>query len=236
MRIKNNYYRIYQPSQIQEGTVLHLNREDLHYLSIVLKLKNKQIIKVFNEFNGEFLAEFIYDKKNPHLIIIEFLRAPITPKYLHLGICIVKNSIMSDIIDKAVQLGATHITPIISTYTQNREFNLERYSKIAKEAAEQSDRCDMPIIHVPESLENFLKNSFDLILFANETENQKNILDIKKWPEKIALLVGPEGGFSAEEIAKLNLCNNIFSVTLSHNILRSETAVISLLAQISLLR
>jgi 16S rRNA (uracil1498-N3)-methyltransferase len=234
MRVKDNYCRLYLNADLAEHNIVALNKQDAHYLSIVLKIRDRQLLKVFNEVDGEFLAEFIADKKSPQVLIAKFLRPAHSHKYTHLGICIVKNAIMSDIIDKAVQLGVTHITPIISTYTQNREFNIERYSKIIKEAAEQSNRCDMPQIFLPQKLDDFLQQEFDLMMFANETQEHVTVLNIQKWPEKVALLIGPEGGFSDLEIQKLS--DIAHSITLGPSILRSETAVIALLAQMSLVR
>jgi 16S rRNA (uracil1498-N3)-methyltransferase len=236
MRIKDNYYRLYLPDPLAENKIFNIDGDTTHYLSIVLKLKNKQIVKVFNDKSGEFIAEFINDKKNPHLIVRQSLRHATKAKTLYLGMCIVKNAIMSEIFDKGTQLGVTHFLPIISSYTQNKEFNLGRYQKIIKEATEQCGRCDMPILEEPQSLEHFLQRQFDLLIFANETEEEKNVLNIEKWPKNIALLVGPEGGFSSDEIEMIQKTRNTFSITLSKNILRSETAVIALLSQIQLLR
>jgi 16S rRNA (uracil1498-N3)-methyltransferase len=141
---------------------------------------------------------------------------------------------MPDIIDQAVQLGVSHISPLISVHTNNREFNLERYKKIAKEALEQSNRCDSVEILPPMPLEAFVSQAFELILFANETEKEKNLLNIQTWPEKLALLIGPEGGFSQSEIAYLS--SNARSISLGENILKAPTACTALLSQISLLR
>ncbi len=141
---------------------------------------------------------------------------------------------MSDVIDQATQLGVSCITPIISAYTQNKEVNIDRYQRIAIEATEQSGRCSVPLINSPQKIDDFLNESFDLLVFANESEELNRVSDIKIWPDKLGVLVGPEGGFSELEINKVNKVNNCYSVSLGKNILRSETAVIAILSQISL--
>ena len=222
------------PQEIRCGQTLSLTQDDAHYLQNVVRLKAGNYIKVFNEFSGEFSAKMLSQGKAISLVIEQALRKSDRSRYMHLGVCLVKNSIMPDIIDQAVQLGATCITPIISARTNNREFNLQRYKKIAKEGLEQSDRCDFVEILPPASLEDFASQEFELIVFANETEKENNLLSIKQWPEKLALIVGPEGGFEESEIAYLK--TKAFSVTLNKNILKVQTACSALLAQICLLR
>jgi len=231
---KRNYYRLYLAQDLGIGTTIPLAEQDRHYLQNVIRIKAGSHIKVFNENSGEFIAKVVFQGKLAEAFIEKHLRKSDDSKYLHLGVCLVKNAIMPDIIDQAVQLGVTHITPLISAHTNNREFNLERYKKIAKEALEQSNRLDLAQVLPPMSLENFIAQEFDLIIFANEREKENNLLSVKTWPKKLALLVGPEGGFSESEIAYLS--TKACSITLNKNILKVTAACVALLAQISLLR
>lgn len=234
MSIKN--YRLYIPSNLYEGATISLDANLLHYTTIVLRLKENQLIKIFNSKDGEFVAKFSHSKKDSHLIVTSFVRKPKLSRYLHLGIAVLKNSVLPEVINQSTQLGATHITLLQTSYSQNHSLNIYRYQKIATEAIEQCGRFDLPYISGPISLDKFLKSDFDLLIFANEKETVFKLSEVQNWPEKVALLIGPEGGFSLEEAEKIQKIPNSVSVKLSDNILRAETASSALLAQINLLR
>lgn len=234
MSIKN--YRLYIPSNLYEGATISLDANLLHYTSIVLRLKENQLIKIFNNKDGEFVAKFSHSKKDFHLIVTSFVRKPKLSRYLHLGIAVLKNSVIPEVINQATQLGATHVTLLQTSYSQNYSLNIHRYQKIATEAIEQCGRFDLPYISGPISLDEFLKSDFDLLVFANEKETASKLSRVQNWPRKVALLVGPEGGFSLEEAERIQSVSYVISVKLSNNILRSETASCTLLAQINLLR
>lgn len=234
MSIKN--YRLYISSNLYEGATISLDSNLLHYISIVLRLKENQLIKVFNSQDGEFVAKFSHQKKNSHLIITSFLSQPKISRYLHLGIAVLKNSVLPEVINQATQLGATSIALLQTSYSQNHSLNICRYQKIAIEAIEQSGRFDLPSISGPIYLDEFLKSEFDLLIFANAKETDSKLSKVQNWPQKVAILIGPEGGFSLEEAEKIQKMPNSVSVKLSDNILRAETAAAALLAQINLLR
>jgi len=234
MSIKN--YRLYIPSHLYDGAIISLDTNLLHYISIVLRLKDNQLIKVFNNEDGEFVAKFSHSKKDSYLTVINFMQKPRLLPYLHLGIAVLKNSVLPEMINQATQLGATHITLLQTSYSQNHSLNIHRYQKIATEAIEQCGRFDLPDISGPITLDEFLKLDLDLLVFANEKETSSKLLNIQNWPKKVGLLIGPEGGFSLEEAQKIQKLPHAVSVKLSDNILRAETAASSLLAQIILLR
>jgi len=149
----------------------------------------------------------------------------------------IKNDKMSDMVSMLVQLGVTEIIPIISEYTVHRNFNKERLERIIQESVEQCERCDIPDILEPILFDDFLKtNKFDHIIYANEHESVNGKLSAAIAKNKnIALMVGPEGGFSDKELDMLSKSGAI-SVTLGKNILRAETAAVKLVSYVQFLR
>ncbi|AVP87485.1 Putative 16S ribosomal RNA methyltransferase RsmE [Candidatus Phycorickettsia trachydisci] len=234
MSIKN--YRLYIPFNLCEGAIINLDSNLLHYISIVLRLKDNQLIRVFNSKDGEFVAKFSHNKKDSYLTVTSFMQKSKISPYLHLGIAVLKNSVLPEMINQATQLGVTHITLLQTSYSQNHSLNIHRYQKIATEAIEQCGRFDLPNISGPIMLDEFLKVDLDLLIFANEKEIDSKLLKVQNWPERVGLLIGPEGGFSLEEAQKIQKLPHALSVKLSDNILRAETAATALLAQIVLLR
>ncbi|MCX8057743.1 MAG: 16S rRNA (uracil(1498)-N(3))-methyltransferase [Ignavibacteria bacterium] len=139
-------------------------------------------------------------------------------------------------IEKLTELGISEIIPFYSKRTLKKKLKLERAQKILISAIKQSINPFLPKLHEPLSLEDALNINFrnDLILFGN-IEGERLSVVVNKFNlksfEKIFLLVGPEGDFSEEELVLLK-SKNACPVNLSKNRLRSETALICLLAQL----
>ena len=137
-------------------------------------------------------------------------------------------------IQKATELGVTKFIPIISDRTIVRKINTDRLKKIIIEACEQSNRLTIPSIDETGNLENFLKKNKKInIIFGDiNTENTKiDSVKFKKSP--ICVLIGPEGDFTENERIKIKNFENIYSLKINNNILRTETATISALSIIN---
>jgi 16S rRNA (uracil1498-N3)-methyltransferase len=230
--------RIYIAESLSEKSIIVVEKEIAHYMGNVLRLKLNEEIRVFNAQDGEFLA-VIYEiaKKEIRIFINGRLRSASKNPKLTLALCMIKNDRWATAIDMAVQLGVTDIIPLISKYTVHKNFNLERCKRIIIESTEQSERLDIALICEPILLTNILsKNNFDCVLYANEIENaeQKISSDISNY-QNICLIVGPEGGFSPEELDYL-AASHCVSVSLGQNILRSETACCKLISYIQFLK
>ena len=232
--------RLYLSSPIERGAIITPIPEQSHYLINVLRLKNNDKVRIFNEESGEFIASItITSKKHCHLEALEVFRNNSTLPSLHLAQCIIKGDRMMQILDMATQIGITEITPIISVRTQIRTINQERYQKCLIESSEQSERLSVPQLNSVTALESFLKhNAPSKIFYANEMESEDNKLSSGLiWTQdKITIIIGPEGGFTDDEIEIMAKASNTHSISLGANVLRAETAAISLLAQIQLLR
>lgn len=225
-------------NQALTNSTLKLDGDIAHYIINVLRCKVNDKLRVFNNLSGEFVANIhALSKKDLHLQIEKFLRPVIPSPKLVLAASIIKNDKMADMVSMAVQIGVTEIIPLISDHTINRNFKQDRFEKIAIEATEQSERCEVPRIRLPTLLKELVSNNeFDYIIYANEHEVADRKLDssIAK-QENIVLILGPEGGFSQEELSFFSKSNAI-SVSLGTNILRAETAAVKLLSYIQFLR
>ncbi len=137
----------------------------------------------------------------------------------------------------ATQLGVTKIVPLITERSQFRSVNIERLTKCVIEATEQSERLSSPVIEPAISIQDYLKKTNNFVLYANEHEKEENsILKLNKDITDISIVIGPEGGFTNDEIALLASYNNTHSISLGKNILRAETAAVAALAQIRLVK
>ncbi len=126
------------------------------------------------------------------------------------------------VVQKATELGVSHIVPVLSERTEKQNIKWDRVEKIAKEASEQSERGSLPVIHETCDLENVLENAQNLHVLNMNAE--KGVQDLSG--EKISVLVGPEGGWGERDL-KLFEENNTSIVSLGKQVLRAETASIA---------
>ena len=141
---------------------------------------------------------------------------------------------METILQKATELGIGKIIPIVSERTEVKDLNYERSKKIIVEATEQSNQLEPPEISKVFKLKEFLKNldKEEKLIFSDvNTNNKISTLKIQK-NESLIILVGPEGDFTPTERKMILTRKNTFSITLSENILRTDTAVISAISLI----
>jgi len=227
--------RLFHPENITENTTGLLSKEHTHYVANVMRLKRGSSLNFFNK-DGEWLSEIIFlDKDRVEVKFLNKIKEPINSLNIELAICLVKKSPMETILQKATELGVSKITPVVSERTEVKEINFERANKIVVEATEQSNQLKPPQISKVTKLKDFLKNldSSSKLLFAdvNSKDNLKS--GVLKEVKTLSVLVGPEGDFSPSE-RELILANpNIIPFTISKNILRSDTAVISAISLVN---
>lgn len=136
---------------------------------------------------------------------------------------------MDFLIEKAVELGITDLHPILTEYTDVRKINEERVQAQILEAAEQCERLDIPALHKMHGLKDAITQFDGTIIAAVERGDYPKSIDIQSFSSAYGILVGPEGGFSDEEIEFLRNCKNIKCVSFGEIILRSETGFLKLL-------
>ncbi len=209
-----------------------LDKSQSHYVTKVMRLKIGDNISLFNT-SGEWEAKILNISKNiVEFKIIKQLRSKKNEKELWLAFSPIKSNYFNFMIQKATELGVTKFIPIIFDRSVVRKINKERLKKIIIEAAEQSNRIDIPLIENTQNLKSFLNNKMNLI-FADLNSNNKKI-DLKKLKKNpICLIIGPEGDFSEKEREQILFFDEVQSIKINENILRSETAVISALSIIN---
>ena len=224
--------RLFFPKSLSINLIDKLDKSQSHYVSKVMRVKENEVFSLFNS-GGEWEARITSISKS----IVEFkvtkkLRQKENPKELWLAFSPIKSSYFNFMIQKATELGVTKFLPIIFDRTIVRKINKERLEKVIIEAAEQSNRINVPKIEEPQKLKNFLSNDMDLIFTDLNTSNTK--IDLKKLTTKpTCVIIGPEGDFSEEEREKILKFKGVQPIKINENILRSETAVISALSIIN---
>ncbi len=230
-----NNIRLYFPDSIVESSTSLLSKEHTHYIVNVMRLKRGSNINFFNK-RGEWLSEIVFlERDRVEVKFLSKIKNSSSVSNIELAICLVKKKPMEIILQKATELGVSKITPIISERTEIKELNLERAHKITIEATEQSNQLNPPIINKVTKLKDFINNANKdtKLFFANVNSKYKlKLSDIEKG-QSISILVGPEGNFSPQELELILATSNLISFTLSRNILRSDTAVISAISLVN---
>ncbi|MDB4119164.1 16S rRNA (uracil(1498)-N(3))-methyltransferase [Candidatus Pelagibacter sp.] len=207
-----------------------LDKSQSHYISKVMRIKESEVFSLFNS-NGEWEAKILNISKS----LVEFnitkkLRQKEYPKELWLAFSPIKSNYFNFMIQKATELGVTKFLPIIFDRTVVRKINKERLEKVIIEAAEQSNRINVPSIEEPKYLKKFLDDKKMDLIFT-DLNSKTNKLDLKKLTNNPScIIVGPEGDFSETEREEILSYNGVQAIKINENILRSETAVISALS------
>ena len=230
-----NNIRLFFKESLSINLTAKLDKSQSHYLSKVMRAKENEVFSLFNN-SGEWEANILNISKS----IVEFnitkqLRQKESTKELWLAFSPIKSNYFNFMIQKATELGVTKFIPIIFDRTIVRKINKERLEKVIIEAAEQSNRINVPSIEEPQSLKDFLSNEkMDLIFTDLNSQNKKIDLD-KLSSNPTCVIIGPEGDFSEEEREKILSFKGVQPIKINENILRSETAVISALSIVSYL-
>lgn len=222
--------RLWLPQTLSDGEGIAVTETArIHHLKDVLRLKAGDRISVFNEKNGEHLAEISTIAKNG--ISLRIGRQTRTAKAatpLHLFFSPIKKQALEWLIEKTAELAVTHYHPLLMAHSQVRDINNERMHSIAIAAAEQSGRLDVPHFMPLQNLSQTMAGALrSLPLFiAVEPSKDSSPAPLAATKAECAVLIGPEGGFSTEEIAQLLKLPNATVATLGSNTLRAETAAV----------
>ena len=227
--------RLYHPNSIVENSTILLSKEHTHYLTNVMRLKRGSFVNFFNK-EGEWKSEIVFlEKDRVEVRFLNKVKESQKKNKIELAVCLVKKNPMEIILQKATELGVSKFIPIISERTEVKELNYDRAKKIVIEATEQSNQMFPPEILKAVKLKDFLKNldQTTKLLFGDvnskdnlSTENFKNL-------KSLTVLIGPEGDFSPSEREFILSFSQVVPFTISKNILRSDTAVISAISLVN---
>lgn len=242
--------RLLIETTLQPGAAIALNEAQVRHVGAVLRLGPGDDLRVFNAADGEWRARVTEKSKRGMSLLVEALVRPAraTPD-LDLLFAPVKRHATDLIVEKATELGVRRLRPVITQRTIAETVRTDRLATIAREAAEQTERFDAPEILEPVTLVRAL-DGWDAgrpLVYADEAGDDENApwggehgrarpvleaLQAIKPTAKLALLIGPEGGFAPEERRMLRGLSFVYPVSLGPRILRAETAVIAALAVI----
>ncbi|MFT3729647.1 MAG: 16S rRNA (uracil(1498)-N(3))-methyltransferase [Terricaulis sp.] len=218
------------------GARLTLDEAQARHVGTVLRLDAGDALRVFNAEDGEWRARVSEKAKRSMSVRVEdFLRPARAAPDLELLFAPVKRHATDLIAEKATELGARRLRPVITQRTIAETVRIDRLQTIAREAAEQTERFDLPEIVEPVTLAKAL-DGWDAarpLIFADEEGDAPPIADVARSLDRragVSMLIGPEGGFTSEERRMLRSLSFIKPVSLGPRILRAETAVIAALS------
>ena len=197
-----------------------------------MRIKVGENFILFNQ-SGEYKAKIENLVKGfVEFSIVKKLRSADAIKEIWLAFTPIKLNYLNLMIQKATELGVTKFMPIITERTIVRKINEKRIRKIIIEASEQSNRLSLPVLDKLKNLDEFIKeNAQTTVIFGDLNSNNKKI-NIKG-SDPICILIGPEGDFSVKERENISKLKKIIPLNINQNILRSETAAISMISIIS---
>jgi len=216
---------------------IELDHARAHYLKDVMRLKADDTVQLFNGQDGEWMAAVVeLGRKTGRLTLTHQTRTQTQPVGAHLIFAPVKKAGTHFFAEKATELGATRLSPMMTEFTDTGRVNTERLRANAIEAAEQCGRIDIPVIDEPQAFQELLDDWDPAmpILAGDETGGGEPIMDVLvqvTTPSRAApaFVIGPQGGFSESELARLHRLPFVTRVDLGPRTLRAETTALAVL-------
>ena len=221
--------RLFFKDSLSLNLVSKLDKPQSHYLYKVMRVNKSQSFSLFNQ-NGEWEAKIKEINKG----IIEFsvikkLRPSSNEKEIWLAFSPIKLNYLNLMIQKATELGVTKFIPILTERTIVRKLNEKRLNKIIIEASEQSNRLKVPKLERITKLNDFLKLNQNTNILFGDLNSDNTKINFKS-ADPICILIGPEGDFTIKERENILNLKKLIPLKISKNILRSETAAISMIS------
>jgi 16S rRNA (uracil1498-N3)-methyltransferase len=233
--------RLYTTVTLQIGKIVELDDDNAHYARSVLRLKNNAEIILFNGTGGEFLGKVTdVSRKFVRVELEKFIERSVESNLkVQLGLGISRGDRMDFSVQKAVELGVTSITPlmtercVVQFKDEKKSQRWQHWQKIVQHAAEQSGRTVLPDFEDVTKLNLWVAEQSGLKVFLDPYA-EKNLAQLLPENNVVTLLTGPEGGFSPQEreIAKTA---GFIPVRLGARILRTETASLAALSAVQML-
>ncbi|MHB2266989.1 16S rRNA (uracil(1498)-N(3))-methyltransferase [Aliihoeflea sp. PC F10.4] len=237
MRANYKMQRLFVTDALSGDVEIALGTQQSHYLSNVLRMREGSDVLLFNGRDGEWLATVSQiAKKCVRLVPREQTRPQ--PAALDLLYCFapIKAGRLDYMVQKAVEMGAGTLQPVITQHTQVSKIGTDRFQANALEAAEQCGILAVPEVHDAIKLDRLLAgwDESRALIFCDESAAGDNPVDTLQTlnGRKLALIVGPEGGFSDAERRQLHALPYVTAIPLGPRILRADTAAVAALAVI----
>ncbi len=197
-----------------------------HYLTGVMRRSIGDPVRLFNASDGEWRARLAsIGRGRVRLTVEALLRPQAAEPELWLGFAVLKRDATELVVQKATELGVSSLLPLRTERTQAERINQARLAAIAVEAAEQSERLTVPVVHPLQPLPKLLADTpAGQPIFA--AIERLDAPPLRRWAGSATLLVGPEGGFSPAEVSSLREHQAVRPASLGQRVLRAETACI----------
>jgi 16S rRNA (uracil1498-N3)-methyltransferase len=229
--------RLFVDAALATGETVALERSQSNYLGNVLRLSAGGIILVFNGRDGEWQAAIAGRKRPDSLKIIAQTRPQDRLPDLAYVFAPLKHARLDYMVQKAVEMGASSLRPVLTRFTQVARVNGERMRANVIEAAEQCGILSIADVTEPVTLDRYLsqREGLRLLVFCDEAADAANPLQALQSDDLTAssgidVLIGPEGGFAEEERAILLRQPRILRLSLGPRVLRADTAAVAALA------
>ncbi|MCB8838010.1 16S rRNA (uracil(1498)-N(3))-methyltransferase [Aurantimonas sp. VKM B-3413] len=227
--------RLFVEAALAEGSAVSADPAQANYLLNVMRLTDGASVLAFNGRDGEWRCEISKTaKKKADLVPVEFMRAQPPAPELHYLFAPLKHARLDYMVQKAVEMGAGVLQPVMTQHVQASRLNVERMRANAIEATEQCGVLSVPDCREPEKFGTLLAgwDAARRIVFCDEREEAESPIETLRAmpPGPLALLIGPEGGFSEEERAALREADFVTAISLGPRILRADTAAVAALA------
>jgi 16S rRNA (uracil1498-N3)-methyltransferase len=237
-------HRFFVGSELREGQRLELDRGRSRQVTSVFRLGRGDRLILFDGSAYDFVARIVRPGKSRVEVEIEsrqYGRSMPAPT-IELGMSLIKGDRFDLVVQKATELGVARVQPLVTARTVvslsvgRAEQRVERWRRIAIEAAEQSGRSTLPEILEPRQIDEELSADGGVLTFLLSEAERRSMLAHVFVPDvqRLRLLVGPEGGFTDDEVRRATACGAL-AVTLGPLILRAETAAIAAIAGIQAL-
>jgi 16S rRNA (uracil1498-N3)-methyltransferase len=227
-------HRLFIDAPLAGTGELTLTGDQANYLVNVLRLKRGDDVLLFNGRDGEWRARLgASGKRTLKAVVGERLRAQPAAGDLHLLFAPLKHARLDYLVQKAVEMGAARLQPVITRHTQVARINLARMRANVIEAAQQCGVLSLPAVAEPVDFAAVAADDGRLLIFCDERADvQDPVAALKAEPAGLPLsvLIGPEGGFAEEERALLLKRRNVARLALGPRILRADTAAVAALA------
>ena len=237
MRANYRMQRLYVPHDLHQDATVEPDAQQCHYLANVLRLKPQAKLLLFNGRDGEWLAEVAAVERKKVLLTAMAQVRP-QPPASDLVYCFapLKAGRLDYLVQKAVEMGAGILQPVITQHTQMSTVGTDRLRANALEAAEQCGILAIPTVEDAIKLDRllWLWEPGRRLIFCDEGSDTNNPVPTLSGitERKLGLLVGPEGGFSDEERQQLRALPFVTAIPLGSRILRADTAAVAALAVI----
>lgn len=219
--------RLFTQAPLSKGEMRCMDGPQGHYLTTVMRLKTGDPVKLFDDVTGEWLAVAVEVRKRDIVLVVQerlHVREPVPD--LWLCAAPIKKARIDWVVEKACELGVARVLPVLTRRAVVDKLNLDRLRAHMIEAAEQCGRTALPRLDAPVKLPALLEDwpSERTLFFADESGGAPALAKMRAHAGPAAILIGPEGGFDAQEREAIRSVPEAVAITLGPRILRAETA------------